>query len=214
MRTSEIKKNHFRVAVFGSARIRKGDARYKQVYTLARLIAKEGFDLVTGGGPGLMDAASRGYHECKKAQRNNNIHSIGLIIKLPQEQRDAYHLDIQKDFNRFSGRLDTFMELSNAVVVASGGIGTLLELFYTWQLLQVKHICEMPIILLGRHWNGLLHWIQKELLRKNMMSTADFRNIFVVKNNQEAIHIIQRVHEDAKTMKHVCKNFEKYRRTG
>ncbi|MBT7237632.1 LOG family protein [Candidatus Woesearchaeota archaeon] len=206
---TKINKDHFRVAIFGSARIKKGDPRYKQVHLLAKMIAKESMDIVTGGGPGLMDSASKGHHAGRKGKK---IHSIGLTIKLPKEQVTGYHLDIRKDFNRFSGRLDKFMELSNAVVVAPGGIGTLLEFFYTWQLIQVKHICEIPVILLGENWQGLLVWIKKEMLRKKLMSKEDFKNIFVIKDNKEAIRLLKKIYEDSLTQEHVCKNFKKYRR--
>ena len=203
-----IHPNHFRVAIFGSARIKKDDARYKQVFRLAKMIAEEKMDIVTGGGPGLMNAASKGHHAGRKGKR---LHSIGLTIKIPNEQFIGYHLDIRKDFKRFSGRLDKFMELSNAVVVAPGGIGTLLEFFYTWQLIQVKHICETPIILLGENWQGLLAWIKKEMLRKKLMSKEDFKSIFVVKNNQEAMKLLRKIHQDSLTNKHVCKSFRKYK---
>ena len=121
-------------------------------------------------------------------------------------------MDLQKDFDRFSGRLDKFMQLSNAVIVAPGGIGTLLEFFYTWQLIQVKHICEIPIILLGKHWLGLLNWIKKEMLRKRLMSKRDFNSVFVVKNNQEAMRLLKNINQDSLSNKHVCKNFKRYRK--
>ena len=174
-----IKKRHFRVAIFGSARIKKGDSTYNLVYTLARMIAAQGIDVVTGGGPGLMNAVSKGHHAGRKG---NNTHSIGLTIKLPKEQKKGYHLDIVEDFNKFSNRLDAFMQLSNAVVVAPGGIGTLLELFYSWQLVQVKHMCDIPIILLGNEWKGLIKWIRKSPFKKNLLDEKDFENIFIVKN--------------------------------
>jgi hypothetical protein len=165
--------------------------------------------VVTGGGPGLMDAASKGHHTGRGGKK---LHSVGLTIKLPMEQFDGFHLDIKKDFTRFSKRLDAFMEMSNVVVVAPGGIGTLLELLYTWQLVQVKHICEIPIILLGSHWQGLIDWIKKEMLRKKLMSKDDFKSVFVVKNNSQAMKIIHKVHLDFKNGDHACSNFDKYRK--
>jgi uncharacterized protein (TIGR00730 family) len=207
---SKIDPSHFRVAIFGSARLSKGDVRYKQVFSLAKMIAKAEMDVVTGGGPGLMDAASRGHHAGRKGKKG--AHSIGLTINLPREQHDGYHLDIKKDFMRFSNRLDSFMELSNAVVVAPGGIGTLLELLYTWQLVQVKHICETPIILLGAHWQGLLDWIKKEMVRKKLMSSSDFSNVFVVKSSSAAMKLLKKVQEDSLGSGHVCSNFKRYKK--
>jgi uncharacterized protein (TIGR00730 family) len=185
----KINKDHFRVAIFGSARLKPSNRDYKLVYNLAKLIAKENFDIVTGGGPGLMEAASKGHAAGRK---NNDIHSIGLTIKLPMEQRDAVCLDIKKDFSKFSHRLDNFMKFSNVVVVAPGGIGTVLEFFYTWQLIQVKHIKEIPIIMLGSMWKGLLNWVKKQPLKNKLMSKEDLNSIFVVKNNKEAMEIIRK----------------------
>ena len=128
----DIDVEHFRVTIFGSARLKSDDPRYKQIQSLAKMVAKEGFDVVTGGGAGIMEAANKGHKEGRKG--NKDIHSFGLNIKLPMEQVANKHLDIKKDFERFSNRLDYFMYLSNIVVVAPGGIGTLLELYYTWQL--------------------------------------------------------------------------------
>ncbi|HIJ10510.1 TPA: LOG family protein [Candidatus Woesearchaeota archaeon] len=203
-----IHENHFRIAIFGSARLKKGDPRYKLVYNLAKKIAEQKMDIVTGGGPGLMDAASRGHHAGRL--NGSRAHSIGLTIKLPREQHDGFHLDIKKEYSKFSGRLDEFMRLSNAVIVAPGGIGTLLELLYTWQLVQVKHICETPIILLGNHWQGLLDWIKKEMANKKLMSQDDFRYIFVVNSVSETMKLLTKVKEDSKKG-HVCRNFSKYK---
>ena len=130
----EIVKKHFRVAIFGSARIQNGDINYKLIYNLAKMISEAGMDIVTGGGPGLMNAASEGHHVGRK---DEEIHSVGLKINLPFEKKEATHLDVKKQFSRFSSRLDNFMQLSNVVVVASGGVGTLLELFYT----SVPRVC-------------------------------------------------------------------------
>jgi len=144
---------HYRVTIFGSARISEGDEQYQDVYSIARGLAAEGFDIVTGGGPGLMQAANAGSQSV-----TNGGKSIGLNIKLPSEQHPNLFLDIKEEFDRFSTRLDTFMALSDAVVVAPGGVGTMLEFFYTWQLVQVQQICETPIILYGEIWTGLLQW--------------------------------------------------------
>ena len=208
----KISDNHFRVAIFGSARAQKNKTTYNMVYTLAKMIAKEEIDLVTGGGLGLMEAASRGHYAGRKSMLNKS-HSIGLTIKLTHEQITGYHLDIEKDFNKFSGRLDKFMQLSNVIVVAPGGIGTILELFYSWQLLQVKHICDnVPIILLGEMWKGLIEWIKKQPLKKDLLNKEDFNNIFIVNNCQEAIKIIKNSKEEFnKGSKNICLNLKKYK---
>ena len=117
--------HHFRVSIFGSSRIKKSDKIYNEIYHLARMLGEEGIDVVTGGGPGLMEAANSGH---KAGSRESRAHSIGLGITLPKIQKFNNSLDYQKTFSRFTGRLDKFTLLSNAVVVAPGGVGTTLEL--------------------------------------------------------------------------------------
>ncbi len=179
--------NHFRVAIFGSARIKKNDVNYKQIFELAKEIGKNDIDIVTGGGPGIMEAANAGH---EKGSTENKSHSIGLNIFLSHEQHPNKHIDVKLDFSNFSERLLTFMKLSNAVVVAPGGIGTCLELFFTWQLTQVGHIDKMPIILLGDMWLDLLKWIKSEVLKSGYMSESDLDNIYIVENNKQAMDII------------------------
>jgi len=204
----EINVEHFRVAIFGSARIKKADPRYKQIQGLARMIASEGIDVVTGGGPGIMEAANKGHREGRGKKK---IHSFGLNIMLPKEQSANKHLDIKKDFIRFSERLDYFMYLSNVVVVAPGGIGTILELFYTWQLIQVKHICNIPIILLGDMWEPLIEWVKKYPLEKKFMKPEDMGHIFIAKSTKDAMSMIKAANEGFESRgDDYCLNFNKY----
>jgi uncharacterized protein (TIGR00725 family) len=204
-----IKPNHFRVAIFGSARLRPNDPRYNQIYSLARMIAAEGMDIVTGGGPGLMEAANKGHQEGRKSKK---VRSLGLNIMLPREQHANNHLDIQKDFRIFSKRLDYFMQLSNVVVVAQGGIGTLLELMYTWQLMQVEHTCHIPIILLGDMWKPFIDWIEEWPLRKRMMDEADMHPIFLADHCREAMKIIRKANHDfIHRGPDYCWNYRKYK---
>ena len=197
---------HYRVAIFGSARLHEGDQDYKDVFEIARGLAESGFDIVTGGGPGLMQAANAGTKSAHSASR-----SIGLNIRLPREQNPNDFLDIKEDFNLFSNRLDTFMALSDAVVVAPGGIGTLLELFYSWQLVQVEHICETPIILYGEIWTNLLLWLENEVMERKLFNKSDMHMIFHVTEPQEVLKLIRQIHTDRLTMEHACRNFTKYR---
>lgn len=206
----KIDVEHFRVAIFGSARIEADQPRYNEVYNLAKLVAKSGFDIVTGGGPGLMEAANKGHKEGREG--NEDIHSFGLNILLPHEQQANQHLDVKKDFDRFSERLDYFMYLSNVVVVAPGGIGTLLELFYTWQLVQVKHICNIPIILLGEMWPELIDWMEKHPLKKEFIGKEDMNSIFLADNCEEAMEVIKVAHEEfRKGGDDFCLNYKKYK---
>jgi len=161
---------------------------------------------VTGGGPGIMQAANAGH---KNVQ--TNTHSIGLNIKLPFEQKENKYLDIKKDFDRFSARLDSFMSLSDAVVVSTGGVGTLLEFFYSWQLMQVKHICETPIILYGDMWGTLIKWLQDEVMEKGLFDVHDMDNIFHITSPDRVVNFIRKVHKDRSGIEHVCVNYSKYR---
>ncbi len=204
------KEKHFRVTIFGSARIKKDDKRYKEIKKLAEMIAEQGIDIVTGGGPGIMEAANLGHQEGKKKSRVET-HSIGLGIKLPHEQVFNKNVGESKTFNRFSNRLDNFMLLSNIVVVAEGGVGTLLELFYTWQLMQVKHICNVPIILLGDMWPGLLNWLEKDPLRKKMFTKDDFSLLYHAKDCNEAMKVINKAYTGyIKGNPNFCLNYKKY----
>lgn len=199
----------FRVTIFGSARIKRGDIRYKEIKNLAKILGEKGFDVVTGGGPGLMEAVSRGHKEGSKKTR---AHTIGIGIKLPREQRFNKYINIKREFHRFSNRLDTFMALSNAVVVAPGGIGTLLELFYTWQLAQVEHICDIPIILVGKQWPPLIKWIEKYPLKRKLLSRKDINLLFLADDYKEAVKMIDIAHKEyEKGGKNFCMNYKKYK---
>lgn len=202
---SELKKDDFRIAIFGSARIKKNDVIYKNVFRLAEKIGHHGFDVVTGGGPGLMEAANAGH---EKGDPKHKSDSIGLVIKLPWENKGNKHLDIQKSFQKFSNRLDNFMALSNVVVVMPGGIGTCLELFYTWQLIQVKHIHPIPVILLGNMWEKLIDWVKKYPLKHKLISPENLDHIYTAKTPKQALDIILSYH---KIYKKTYKRIKKYK---
>ncbi len=205
----ELKKNKFRVTIFGSSRMKQSYKEYKEIYKLAKMIGERGIDLVTGGGPGIMESASAGH---RTGTKKTKARTIGLKIKLPHEQRANPYITIKKEFTRFSERLDNFMLLSNAVVVAHGGIGTILELFYAWQLMQVKHICNIPIVLLGPQWLGMIKWLKKEPLKRKFFQKQDLELLFIAKNAMEAIEIIEEAHNEFKKgAKNFCLNYKKYK---
>lgn len=183
---TEIGSDYYRVSIFGSARIKKNTNEYNQVYELAKKLAQNKADIVTGGGPGLMEAANVGAKE-----GNTDSKSFGLHIDLPFETTPNEHLDVTFHHKKFSTRLDEFMRISHAVVVTSGGIGTILELLYTWQLIQVDHITPRPIILLGDMWGGLVSWMKAEPLKRNLINKSDFDNIETVQNINDVINILQ-----------------------
>lgn len=188
----ELAQKDFRVAIFGSARIKENDKFYKQVFELAADIGRHGFDIVTGGGPGLMEAANAGH---TLGDPNKLSDNIGLPIRLPWENRANKHLEIKRHFNKFSDRLDTFVALSSAIVVVPGGIGTCLELFYIWQLIQVRHIPPMPIILVGKMWEEMLKWVREYPIKQGLVSKEEDDWVYVAKNNKEAMEIILKAHK-------------------
>lgn len=204
----ELKEDAFRVAIFGSARIKPNDKVFEEVMNLARAIAKKDIDVVTGGGPGIMEAASIG-HQMGSRGRSK---SIGLTIELPWENEGNQHMDKHKHFQKFSDRLDHFMALSNVVVVMPGGIGTCLEFFYTLQLTQVKHICNIPIILHGKMWHQLMKWVKNYPVKQGLASSGDIENIFMVNNNKQALKIIMDRYKEYKEKgPDFCVNSSKYK---
>lgn len=184
----ELKNRDFRVAIFGSARPKPGDAVYQDTYRLAKFIGGLGVDVITGGGPGLMEAASLGHRDGDPERLSQ---TIGINIKLPFEQSINYGVEISDEHERFSTRLDEFMLLSTAAVVMPGGIGTVLELFYTWQLIQVNHICKMPLILVGEMWLDLIYWVIDHQLKDKYISPEDLNSVVCVKTVEEAFEVVK-----------------------
>lgn len=183
-----LEKDRFRVCIFGSARTRPEDPVYHTVYRMAEMLAELNIDIVTGGGPGLMEAANIAVHN-----RHFGTQSIGLPIQLPRSRELANkHLDIKSEHRRFSSRLDEFMRLSHAVIVAPGGIGTLLELMYVWQLIQVGMIEPRTVVLLNRElWSGLVEWMREQMLERRLVSPQDFGCIHCVDTPEEALPFIK-----------------------
>lgn len=184
----------YRTCIFGSARIKATSKEYNDVFQLARYLAWEGIDVLTGGGPGLMEAANAGAHHGKEERRTKSL-SFGLSIQLPHEVEPNLHLDIKRHHFKFSSRLDDFMRLSHSIVCTPGGVGTLLEFFFSWQLIQVKHIPVRPIVLLdSSYWTGLLDWMKAQPLQSGLMAAKDFDFITVVDDAHDAFEIISRDH--------------------
>src|SRR5688572_22754605 len=183
---------HYRVSIFGSSRIRRGDPIYEEVKKLSFDLASMGVDIVTGGGPGLMEAANAGAVE---GQIESKSRSFGLAIHLPTEESANPFVDKVFRHRTFFSRLHHFIRLSSAFIVMPGGIGTALELFMVWQLLQVKHMKDHPLILVGTMWPGLIEWMRGLMLERGLVSPPDFDVIKLVGSSDEAIPIIRESHE-------------------
>jgi uncharacterized protein (TIGR00730 family) len=186
---------HYRVSIFGSSRIRRGDPIYEEVKSLSYELARMGVDIVTGGGPGLMEAANSGATE---GQVESKARSFGLAIHLPTEEAANPFVDKVFRHRTFFSRLHHFVRLSSAFIVMPGGIGTALELFLVWQLLQVKHMTEHPLILVGTMWGGLIEWIDRTMVQKGLCSPQDLSIVSVVGTSKEAIPIISASYEQFK----------------
>lgn len=155
------KRERYRVTIFGSARIEKNSPLYEQVKWLASQLTQMECDIVTGGGPGLMEAANEG---SVIADPTNRTQSIGIRINLDFEQEVNPFVEETFHHRTFFSRLHQFVLISNAFVVVPGGIGTTLEAFMIWQLLQVRHLDNIPLIMVGEMWFELVRWAKKYML--------------------------------------------------
>src|SRR5579859_4208771 len=155
------KRDRYRVTIFGSARAKPGTFVYDEVKRVAAALAGMGCDIITGGGPGLMQAANEGASSVNAPERNR---SVGIRVDLPFEQEVNPFVEQAFEHKTFFTRLHQFVLMSDAFVVAPGGIGTVLELMMIWQLLQVKHLHETPLILVGNMWSDLVDWARTHLV--------------------------------------------------
>lgn len=174
------------VSIFGSARVRPGNAFYELAVKIAQRIAEAGYGIITGGGPGIMEAGNKGAHLAGGT-------SVGLNIDLPFEQHDNPFIDQDKslDFAYFFVRKVMFVKYSQGFVVMPGGFGTLDELFEAITLIQTHKIQKFPIILVGSEfWKGLIDWIKNTLLAAGNISPEDIDLIQTADTEEEVIEII------------------------
>jgi uncharacterized protein (TIGR00730 family) len=150
--------DRYRVTIFGSARIAAGHPHYDEVRRLATRLAELGCDIITGGGPGLMQAANEG---AQLGDPEDETDSVGIRVELPFEQGPNPFVEKAYTHRTFFTRLHHFVRLSDAYVVMPGGLGTTLELLMVWQLLQVKHLEARPLILVGPMWRDLVDWAER-----------------------------------------------------
>lgn len=176
------------VSVFGSARIGAGDARYELTRRVAAALGQAGFGIITGGGPGLMEAANRG-------ARDVGATSIGLGIELPHEQQLNEHLDVAVTFRYFFARKLMFVRYASAFVVMPGGFGTLDELFEALTLIQTGKIHEFPVVLVGGdHWEGLGTWLRDALEADGLTGPDDSHLLVLSEDPDEIASLVTRCH--------------------
>jgi uncharacterized protein (TIGR00730 family) len=179
------------VSIFGSARVKPGSFGYEETKRAAAALAAMDCDIITGGGPGLMQAANEG-----AAAASGRARSVGIRIDLPFEQDVNAFVTQAFTHRTFFTRLHQFVLTSDAFVVAPGGIGTLLEMTMIWQLLQVGHLRDTPLILVGAMWPGLVAWARDTMLAIDppLASASDLTIPLCVANAEEAIAIIRERH--------------------
>lgn len=194
-RIKPAKRDRYRVTIFGSAREKPGTFVYEEVKRISAALSELGCDIITGGGPGLMQAANQGVSDAHARERNR---SIGIRVALPFEQEVNPFVEDAYEHKTFFTRLHHFVLTSDAYVVAPGGIGTVLELAMIWQLLQVKHLDGTPLILLGRMWADFVEWARANLLKPEspLIRAEDIDIPICVNTADEAIDILRARHAD------------------
>lgn len=189
-RLRPTKREHYRVTLFGSARAAPQSVAYEQVKKLAKSLAEMGCDIVTGGGPGLMQAANEGAVEAGLPQRS---HSVGIRVNLPFEQNVNPFVNEAYQHETFFSRLHHFVLASDAFIIVPGGIGTTLEATMVWQLIQVGHIKkETPLIFVGKMWQEFLEWSRSNFLKWQLANPEDLDIPHCVNTAEEAIAIVQK----------------------
>ena len=177
---------HNAVSIFGSARVKPEDEYYQKAEKLARLLAQNGFNVITGGGPGIMEAANKG--ACEGGGK-----SVGMNIRLPFEQKPNPYANVHIDYKYFFIRKVMFVKYAVAYVVLPGGYGTIDELFEALTLIQTKRIKSFPVILMGsEYWRGLLDWLKKTMQQEDKILPADLDLIQVIDDPEEAVKLIKK----------------------
>jgi uncharacterized protein (TIGR00730 family) len=190
-RLKPSRRERYRVAIFGSARAMPGTFAYEEVKRAAAAFAEMGCDIVTGGGPGLMQAANEGAASVGAKER-----SLGIRVELPFEQEVNPFVEQAFEHGTFFTRLQHFVIASDAFVVVPGGIGTVLEMLMIWQLLQVRHVGDVPLILVGKMWRGLVEWAGRSMLdpATPLASPDDIAIPRCLDNADEAIAVVRDLH--------------------
>jgi conserved hypothetical protein, DprA/Smf-related, family 2 len=178
------------VTIYGSARVKENEEVYLQTKELAHKLALRGFSIISGGGPGVMEAANRGCREAKE-QHGLNVSSVGLNIKLPHEQTLNKFADVTLEFKYFFVRKVMLVRYASAYIMMPGGFGTLDELFETVELIQTGKTKPFPVILYGSdYWKGLIDWIKSNTLKKSYISAKDFDIIKIMDDPDEITDFI------------------------
>jgi uncharacterized protein (TIGR00730 family) len=181
-----LAKYHPAVSIFGSTRVRPGDAVYQKSEHIGKLLAENGFAVITGGGPGVMEAANKGAFSAGGK-------SIGLNIELPLEQKPNPYTNITLNFRYFFVRKVMFVKYAVAYIILPGGFGTLDELLESITLIQTKKIRPFPVILVGSdYWKGFLDWMKEVVLKDEKISLADLEILQLIDKPEDIIKTIKK----------------------
>lgn len=179
------------ISIFGSARVKKTEWAYKTTMQVAELLSKRGFAVISGGGPGVMEAANRG------AKKGKGL-SIGLNIQLPMEQKPNPYQDKSLVFRHFFARKVMFVKYAAGYVIMPGGFGTLDEFFESLTLIQTAKIRRFPVVMMGTSfWNGLLRWMDKTLVDEGMIDADDMNLFYVTDDPADAVDHIVKFHKES-----------------
>jgi uncharacterized protein (TIGR00730 family) len=187
------KRDRYRATIFGSARARPGTFVYDEVKRIASSLADLGCEIITGGGPGLMQAANEG---ASQSEGDGPARSVGIRVDLPFEQDVNPFVERAFDHGTFFTRLHHFALASDAFIVTPGGIGTVLETMMIWQLRQVGHLPDLPLILVGNMWPELIEWHRKRMLQSDppLVNAEDLEIPTCVETADEAIALVAKDH--------------------
>ncbi len=174
------------VTIFGSARVKSGDDAYEKAYQIAKKLAQQGYHIITGGGPGVMEAGNKGAKE-------GGAKSVGLNIQLPLEQSPNPYATLRLNFQYFFVRKVMFVKYAQAYIGMPGGFGTLDEIFEALTLIQTQRIKPFPVILVGtEYWAGLLEWVRNILVSGKYISPDDLDYLTLLDDPDEVVHTIKK----------------------
>ncbi len=177
------------VTVWGSARVKEGNKWYEMAVKTGKLLAKEGYAVITGGGPGIMEAANKGATLARG-------HSIGLNIELPTEQKPNPYAKTLLSFRYFFTRKVMFVKYTNGFIIFPGGFGTLDEFTEAITLIQTRRVHKFPVVLIdSSYWNGLIKWLEEVVAKRKYIDKKDLKIFKVAESPEEAIKIIKRFYK-------------------
>ncbi|MDA8178446.1 MAG: LOG family protein [Desulfobacteria bacterium] len=178
------------ITIFGSARTRKDAWAYKTTLKVAEMLARRGFAIISGGGPGIMEAANRG------ARMGKGV-SVGLNIQLPAEQKPNRYQTKSLIFRHFFSRKVMFVKYATGYIIMPGGFGTLDEFFESLTLIQTGKIRRFPVVLMGRkYWEGLIRWMEQTLVEEGTISAADLNLFYLTDRPEDAVEYILKFHRE------------------